>query len=54
MSLLSLVPDGLFPMDEEQDKARKASTPPQDKSVVFGQSEEDAEDCMPLLIFFFY
>ncbi|VDD95777.1 unnamed protein product [Enterobius vermicularis] len=40
----SSVPDGLFPMDEEQDKARKASTPPQDKSVVFGQSEEDAED----------
>lgn len=40
----SYVPDGLFLMDEEQEEARKAGTPPLTENVIFGQSEEDAED----------
>ena len=36
------VPDGLFLMDEEQEEARKAGTPPLTENVIFGESEEDA------------
>lgn len=40
----SFVPDGLFLMDEEQEAARQAGTPPLSENVIFGQSEEDAEE----------
>lgn len=40
----SCVPDGLFLLDEEQEEARKAGSAPFAENVIFGESEEDAED----------